>query len=80
MAQRKIVQKRFLVFLVLFCICASVGAVTKKNADDEYKKGHYQQAIKDYEELLKKGPSVELYYNLGNSYYRTDNITRAVEL
>lgn len=71
-------SKRFLVFLVLFCICASVGAVTKKNADDEYKKGHYQQAIKDYEELLKKGPSVELYYNLGNSYYRTDNITRAV--
>ena len=63
---------------MLFCICASVGAVTKKNADDEYKKGHYQQAIKDYEELLKKGPSVELYYNLGNSYYRTDNITRAV--
>ena len=51
-------SKRFLVFLVLFCICASVGAVTKKNADDEYKKGHYQQAIKDYEELLKKGPSV----------------------
>lgn len=39
-------SKRFLVFLVLFCICASVGAVTKKNADDEYKKGHYQQAIK----------------------------------
>lgn len=71
-------SKRFLVFLVLFCVCASVGAVTKKNADDEYKKGHYQQAIKDYEELLKKGPSVELYYNLGNSYYRTDNITRAV--
>lgn len=71
-------SKRFLVFLVLFCICTSVGAVTKKNADDEYKKGHYQQAIKDYEELLKKGPSVELYYNLGNSYYRTDNITRAV--
>lgn len=31
-------SKRFLVFLVLFCICASVGAVTKKNADDEYKK------------------------------------------
>ena len=34
--------------------------------------------IKDYEELLKKGPSAELYYNLGNAYYRTDNITKAV--
>ena len=54
------------------------NAITKKNADDEYTKGNYQQAIKDYEELLKKGASVELYYNLGNAYYRTDNITRAV--
>ena len=56
----------------------SANAITKQNADDEYKKGNYQQAIKDYEELLRKGPSVELYYNLGNAYYRTDNITRAV--
>lgn len=70
--------KRVMVLFILLCVCLSVGSVTKKNADDEYKKGHYQQAIKDYEELLKKGPSVELYYNLGNSYYRTDNITRAV--
>lgn len=70
--------KRFVVLLVLLGLCISASAVTKKNADDEYKKGNYQQAIKDYEELLKKGPSVKLYYNLGNSYYRTDNITRAV--
>lgn len=53
-------------------------AVTKENADDEYAKGNYVQAIKDYEELLRKGGSTELYYNLGNAYYRTDNITRAV--
>ena len=70
--------KIFFVMFILLAICISAGAVTKKNADDEYKKGNYQQAIKDYEELLKKGPCVKLYYNLGNSYYRTDNITRAV--
>lgn len=70
--------KRFIVLLMLLGIFISVDAVTKKNADDEYKKGNYQQAIKDYEELLKKGPCVKLFYNLGNSYYRTDNITRAV--
>lgn len=64
--------------LALLLFPLSAGAITKKNADDEYKKGNYQQAIKDYEELLKKGASVELYYNLGNSYYRTDNITRAI--
>lgn len=70
----------FLILLavMIFAIPAPATAITKKNADDEYKKGNYQQAIRDYEELLKKGPSVELYYNLGNAYYRTDNITRAV--
>jgi tetratricopeptide (TPR) repeat protein len=27
---------------------------------------------------LKQGASADLYYNLGNAYYRTENITRAV--
>lgn len=68
-----------LLFLLAMTLCVqTVGAVTKKNADDEFRKGNYQQAIKDYEDLLKNGASVSLYYNLGNAYYRTDNITRAV--
>lgn len=70
--------KTLVLFAVIMFVSLPACAVTKKNADDEYKKGNYQQAIKDYEELLKKGSSAELYYNLGNSYYRTDNITRAV--
>jgi tetratricopeptide (TPR) repeat protein len=41
-------------------------------------RGEYQQAIKDYEALLEQGASADLYYNLGNAYYRTENITRAV--
>ena len=72
------VSALLLIIIMLQSIPMSVNAITKKNADDEYVKGNYQQAIKDYEELLKKGASVELYYNLGNAYYRTDNITRAV--
>lgn len=76
--KRKGVCMHLLVLVIAFAVPLSAGAITKKNADDEYKKGNYQQAIKDYEELLKKGPSVELYYNLGNAYYRTDNMTRAV--
>ena len=54
------------------------NAITKDNADTEYKKGNYLQAVKDYQELLKGGPSAELYYNLGNAYYRLENITQAV--
>lgn len=53
-------------------------AITKENADSAYVRQQYQQAIKDYEELLHNGVSADLYYNLGNAYYRTDNITRAV--
>lgn len=69
---------RFLFVGILLLSSLSVQAITKQNADDEYKKGNYQQAIKDYEELLKEGVSADLYYNLGNAYFRTDNITKAV--
>ena len=67
-----------LLLLVFFGFSISASAVTKQNADAEYTKGNYQQAIKDYEDLLKNGVSPEIYYNLGNAYYRTDNITKAV--
>ena len=50
----------------------------KKKADDAYSKGKYQEAIVTYEAALKKGKSADLYYNLGNAYYRMDNITRAL--
>ena len=52
--------------------------ITKAMADSAYVRQQYQQAIADYEALLKKGVSADIYYNLGNAYYRTDNITRAV--
>ena len=31
-----------------------------------------------YEDLLKKGVSADLYYNLGNAYFRSDQITKAI--
>ena len=66
--------------LILFTLHFSLftSAVTKTEADSAYVRGEYQQAIKDYEALLKQGASADLYYNLGNAYYRTENITRAV--
>lgn len=57
---------------------ATPDHVTKAMGDSAYSKQHYQQAIADYEALLKQGVSADIYYNLGNAYYRTDNITRAV--
>ena len=56
----------------------STQAMTKAEADCAYVRGEYQQAINGYEALLKQGVSADLYYNLGNAYYRTENIPQAV--
>ena len=61
-----------------FLIPLASHAITKAEADSAYVHDEYQKAIDGYETLLKKGVSAELYYNLGNAYYRTENITRAV--
>jgi tetratricopeptide (TPR) repeat protein len=48
-------------------------------ANQAYKQGNYQDAITLYEELLqKKYYTTEIFYNLGNAYYRTDKIALAI--
>lgn len=73
---------RHLVFvmtlLTISLLPSSLHAVTKADADRSYNQQQYQLAIKEYENLLRNNESVELYYNLGNAYYRTGNITRAI--
>lgn len=71
-------SKTFLFCVLMVFVSLSASAITKENADAEYKRGNYQQAIKDYTELLKQGVNADLYYNLGNAYYRTDNVTQAI--
>ena len=68
----------FVLFLTSYLLPLTSYAVTKAEADSAYVHGQYQQAIRDYEALLKQGASAELYYNLGNAYYRTENIPEAV--
>ena len=43
-----------------------------------YQKGEYQQAIEKYQQILKQGyESGELYFNLGNAYYRLNRLGAA---
>lgn len=70
--------KKLSLLILLIGMSLSVSAVTKEIADSEYARGNYQQAIKGYQELLKGGVSAEVYYNLGNAYFRTDNLTQAI--
>ncbi|MDG1477351.1 MAG: tetratricopeptide repeat protein [Vicingaceae bacterium] len=48
-------------------------------ANDAYSKGQYKEAIVMYQTVLDADNiSTDIYYNLGNCYYKTDNIPRAI--
>jgi len=53
-------------------------ATTKGMGDSAYIKGDYLTAIQIYENLLQQGESAEIYYNLGNSYYKSGDIAHAI--
>ena len=72
------VRLPILILAIASLLPLAASAASKAEADSAYAHGNYQEAIKGYESLLKQGASAEIYYNLGNAYYRTENITRAV--
>ncbi|MCK9160225.1 MAG: tetratricopeptide repeat protein [Bacteroidaceae bacterium] len=55
-----------------------ISDFTKSDGDTAYIKKDYASAIQIYENLLKKGESADIYYNLGNSYYKLNNIAKAI--
>ena len=61
-----------------FSATKSVDNVTKAQGDSAYMRNDYASAIQIYESLLKKGEAAEVYYNLGNSYYKADDIAKAI--
>ena len=71
-------KKLFLAGLLGLVCMTPLQAQTKAEADSAYAAGKYEDAISVYTALLKKGESADVYYNLGNCYYRTDRIARAV--
>lgn len=67
-------------FLFLLLIIANVTAAQNAeelfvNANDLYKNEKYDEAIKLYEQIENKDLiSSELYYNLGNAYYKLNKV------
>lgn len=48
-------------------------------ANKAYQEGFFENAVSLYEKVIKSGyASSELYYNLGNAYYKLDNFTLAI--
>ncbi len=61
-----------------FSAAKQQGNVTKAEGDSAYMRNDYASAIQIYENLLKQGEAAEVYYNLGNSYYKADDIAKAI--
>ncbi len=67
----------FIIFILNFTISQNSKTIESKyqEANSFYEKEQYQEAIDIYEELSNNDiTSSELYYNLGNAYYRVNNI------
>ncbi len=74
-------KRLFLIVMLLFCGTAFAGEIDLRfeNANQMYRSGGYDKAAKVYEEILTQGyESPDLYYNLGNCYYKLNNIPSAI--
>jgi tetratricopeptide (TPR) repeat protein len=50
-----------------------------EKANSEYAAGNFKEAVSDYDALVQSGEwSANLFYNLGNAYYRTGDYGRAI--
>ncbi|PIV15917.1 MAG: hypothetical protein COS42_12740, partial [Flavobacteriales bacterium CG03_land_8_20_14_0_80_35_15] len=75
--------KRILFFVYFLVIGSSSFAQTTevlfKAANDFYKKGAYENALKSYQQIeAKQLESADLYYNLGNTYYKLNQVAPAI--
>lgn len=50
-----------------------------KNANEEYTKGNYVQAVGLYKQVVDEGSiAPELYYNLANAYFKNNQVSQAI--
>lgn len=61
-----------------FSAAKQIVNATKAEGDSAYIKNDFASAIQIYESLLQQGEAPEIYYNLGNCYYKTDDIACAI--
>ena len=72
--------------LIAFVFCAlSVSSVLAQSdadfakANQEFAQGHFKEAISGYEALVRAGQwSANVFYDLGNAYFRTGDFGRAI--
>ncbi len=68
-----------LALLNVYCVYAQSPAQVFEQANQLYQQGKFAAAAEAYEVILHNGyAGAELYYNLGNAYYKGGNVARAI--
>jgi tetratricopeptide (TPR) repeat protein len=66
---------------ILYCLmpCITFANANFQEANSDYKSGNFAVASQKYEDILKQGiASQELYYNLGNAYFKQNQLGKSV--
>jgi hypothetical protein len=79
-------RKVQLLFILVFLVFVQIPSLNAQTVDDSfnraneyYRAGKYPEAVKEYENLITKGyRSSAIYYNLGNAYYRNEQLGSAI--
>ena len=71
--------KSILITLNLVICFSALANTSYQNANQFYADGKYEEAAQAYEELIANDQlSTDIYYNLGNAYYKLDAIPSAI--
>lgn len=72
-------KKLAYIFITLFFVQAALAQDAFTKANDLYRKQKFAEAAQEYETILKgKQESAEVYFNLGNAYYKLGKIAPSV--
>ena len=80
-------QRKFFILLLVCSFCWTVSSATQadspnslfRQANEAYMGKAYDTAVQLYEQLVREGyESADLYYNLGNAYYRQEQLAYAL--
>ena len=71
-------MKRILSILIAIISVCGIHANIKQEADSAYATENYTLAIEKYQQLTDVSDDADVYYNLGNAYYKNGDVARAV--
>ena len=74
-------NKKYKYLFILFAFFAQglqANTPLVDSANAAYAKNSFTEAIKLYTSILKSNQSAAIYYNLGNAYYKSNNMAFAI--